>query len=598
MYFSLKVWLKHSKNGFYQKKATVIPYFLHLNPIVMKIGIYFIIFLSIFYACKSNSKNESSERKTGANIEVHTNSIQSRLNQYEEVSLTPDLSRLSKNQKKAVDYMIKASKVMDGLFWYESYGNSKELLDSLYWYMAPKNANISDVLNNRYPSEKLFLRINYGPWDRLNNNAVFIPRIGAKPKGANFYPPDMTKKEFEAWANTKKTSPYTFVRRRNDKLENIPYHKMFERQVKNASKLILEAAKYVENESFRKYLKLRAKALLTDQYRESDMAWMDVENNDLEFVVGPIETYEDKLMGYKTSHEAYVLIRDLEWTKKLKKYNKILPKLQKILPVEEKYKKEKPGDDVDLGAYNAIFYAGECNAGSKTMAINLPNDEYVQLKKGSRKIQIKNVMQEKYKHILVPITKLLISEGQQESVNFDAFFANTMFHEIAHGIGIKNTITGKGTVKNALKEYAGAIEEAKADILGLYLISYLIEQKELKGEENEHYTTFLASMLRSVRFGVSSAHGLANIITFNFFTEMGAIKRNQVSGIYSIVPDLFEKALKSLANKLLTLQGNGDYQATKNFILKYNSMPENLQTDLDRLTNQGVPKDIYFKNDF
>ena len=563
----------------------------------MKVRIYLIFLFSMFFSCKSNTKSESNNPKTGADVGTHVNSIQNRLNQYVEVKLSADTSMLSSNQMKAVDYMIKASKVMDGLFWYESFGNYKGLLDSLYWYMAPKNADVYDVQNNRYPLEKEFLEINYGPWDRLDNNAIFISKIGPKPKGANFYPTNLTKEEFEAWNNPEKISPYTFIRRKNSELVTIPYHKLFERQVTVASDYLLEAAKYVENKSFRKYLKLRAKALLTDKYKESDLAWMDVKNNDLELVIGPIENYEDKLFGYKTSHEAYVLIKDKEWTKKLDKYNKLLPTLQQALPVEAKYKQEKPGSNVDLGAYDAIFYAGECNAGSKTIAINLPNDESVQLEKGTKKIQIKNVMAEKFKHILLPINKMLVKESQQKLVNFDAFFTNTMFHEIAHGIGIKNTITGNGTVKHALKEYAAPIEEAKADVLGLYLISHLIEKKLLDSDPMEHYVTFLSGMLRSVRFGTASAHGLANITTFNFFIENKAIERDQVSGVYTVKKDMFKKALAKLANQLLVLQGDGSYDATKNFILKYNSTSEKLQTDLDRLTNQEIPKDIYFGND-
>ena len=408
---------------------------------------------------------------------------------------------------------------------------------------------------------KKFAEINYGPWDRLNGNKSFVEGIGEKPKGANYYPKDITKNEFEKSADKNKTSLYTFIRRNKEgKLTSIPYHIQFESQVKEVAQLLKEAAKLAEDKGLKNYLNLRAEAFLTDNYQPSDFAWMDMKNNTLDIVIGPIETYEDQLFGYKASHEAYVLIKDQEWSKKLAHFINFLPELQKGLPVNEAYKKETPGTDSDLNAYDVVYYAGDCNAGSKTIAINLPNDEQVQLKKGTRRLQLKNAMQAKFDKILVPIAKVLIDKNQRKYIKFDAFFANTMFHEVAHGLGIKNTINNKGTVRNALKEKASALEEGKADILGLYMVQQLHKKGEIKGDMKDYMTTFMASIFRSVRFGASSAHGVANMIRFNFFKEKGAFTKNE-DGTYKVNYEKMEGAMKDLSNLILTLQGRGDRRA-------------------------------------
>ena len=266
-----------------------------------------------------------------------------------------------------------------------------------------------------------------------------------------------------------------------------------------------------EDPGLRAYLNARAAALMSNEYRESDMLWMDMKNNALDIVIGPIENYEDQLNGYKAACEAYVLVKDMSWSERLKKYAAMLPELQKSLPVPDEYKQESPGTNSDLNAYDVIYYSGDCNAGSKTIAINLPNDEEVQLKKGSRRLQLKNTMRAKFDLILVPIANLLIVPEQRKHITFNAFFSNTMFHEVAHGLGIKNTINGKGRVRENLREAAGALEEGKADILGLYMVTELFNSGQLtEGELEDYYVTFMASVFRSVRFGASSAHGKAN----------------------------------------------------------------------------------------
>lgn len=523
------------------------------------------------FACQPTSnKEEVSEMKS---------ETQKMVDEYAIFALKTDISGLSENEKKMIPILIEVSKIMDGLFWQEAYGDKEALLSS-----------IED------PAVKEFAKINYGPWDRLRGFKPFIDGVGEKPLGAQYYPADMTKEEFEAFENDDKASLYTFVKRDADgNLYTEFYNVAFADEVKKASGLLLEAAELAEDEGLKNYLTLRAAALLTDDYLESDMAWMNMKNNHIDFVVGPIENYEDHLYNYKSAHEAYVLVKDLEWSEKLAKYIAFLPELQANLPVAEAYKQEKPGTDSDLNAYDVIYYAGDCNAGSKTIAINLPNDERVQLEKGTRRLQLKNAMQAKFDKIMVPINQLLIDESQQKHVTFDAFFANTMFHEVAHGLGIKNTLDGSGSVRNALKEHGSALEEGKADILGLYMVTQLQIKGEVDGDLMDYYTTFLAGIFRSVRFGAASAHGKANMIRFNYFNEQNAFSYNEESGTYTVNFDEFQSAMNSLSEKILTLQGDGDYDGVGNLFDEMGIIGPALQHDLDRVSEAGIPRDIVFE---
>ena len=297
---------------------------------------------------------------------------------------------------------------------------------------------------------------------------------------------------------------------------------------------------------------------------------------------------------YKTAFESYVLVKDKAWSQRLEKYAEYLPQLQEGLPVEPAYKAEKPGANAQLNAYDVVYYAGHSNAGSKTIAINLPNDEEVQLEKGTRRLQLKNAMQAKFDKILLPIAEQLIVPEQREDITFNAFFANTMFHEVAHGLGIKNTLNDKGTVRSALKEHASALEEGKADILGLYMVTQLFEQGVLaEGELKDYYTTFMASIFRSVRFGASSAHGKANMIRFNYFADAGAFERN-ASGQYAINMEKMRGAMNSLSEKILTLQGDGDYNGVAELVATLGVVSPQLKADLDKLTDAGIPVDVTF----
>ena len=537
-------------------------------------------FLTLLFFSAYITGCEDSGHQTQPNTAADsTQTAKSPLEKYATVRLTTDLSVLSEKEKQMIPILIEAGKIMHDLFWYEAYGDKESLLNG-----------IAD-------SElKRFAQINYGPWDRLDGNKPFIEGIGEKPAGANYYPADMTKEEFEAWDYPSKNSLYSFIRRDEaGKLTAIPYHVQFADQVERAAVLLEKAAELAEDKGLKNYLKLRATALRTDDYQKSDFAWMDMKSNTIDVVIGPIETYEDQLFGYRASHECYVLVKDQSWSQRLAKYAAFLPELQKGLPVSDKYKAEKPGTDADLNAYDVIFYAGDCNAGSKTIAINLPNDEEVQLKKGTRRLQLKNAMQAKYDKILVPIANMLMSKDQRGMVNFDAFFANTMFHEVAHGLGIKNTLNGKGTVREALKEHASALEEGKADILGLYMVTQLHRKSEIAGDLNGYYVTFMASIFRSIRFGTSSAHGKANMIRFSFFREKGAFERDENTGTYKVNFDKMQEAMNALSELILTLQGNGDYDGVAKLVAEKGVISPQLQADLDRLGVASIPVDIVFE---
>jgi hypothetical protein len=508
-----------------------------------------------------------------------------RLAQYKPVRLSTSLP-LTASERRMIPLLIDAAREMDPVFWQETYGDPGPLLSS-----------VSDPQTRRY------VEINYGPWDRLAGDMPFIPGVGPKPEGANFYPHEMTKAEFEAAvaqggprADSLK-SLYTLVRRdASGRLVSVPFHQAFAAAHQRAAAKIRQAAALAEDPGLRRYLELRADALLTDNYQPSDLAWLEMKNNTLDLVIGPIETYEDALFGYKAAHEAYVLVKDQEWSRRLARYAALLPELQRGLPVPAEYKRESPGTDSDLNAYDAVFYAGQANSGAKTIAINLPNDEEVQLRKGTRRLQLKNAMRAKFDAIMTPVGGLLIDRSQAQNVTFDAFFENTMFHEVAHGLGIKNTINGRGTVREALKERTGGLEEEKADVLGLYMVTQLNRRGELGNEPLlNNYVTFLAGIFRSVRFGASDAHGRANIATFNFLQERGAFTRDAATGTYRVDLAKMEQGMNALSETILRLQGNGDYAGVGAFMDRYGKVGAELQSDLDRLGQANIPVDVVFE---
>jgi hypothetical protein len=532
----------------------------------------------LFVACQDEGTS-SLDQKEDASANEYIGDPE-RLDIYTPVTLTTDPDQLAAHELLMIPHLIEAAKIMDTLFWLQSYGHP-------------------DTFLNQIEDEKVrqFASINYGPWDRLDNMEPFLEGVGAKPLGANFYPQDMTKEELEEAELDDKLSLYTLVERDEEgRLITVPYHEAYGPQLQRAADHLIEAAGYAQSQQLKTYLELRADALLSSNYDPSDIAWLDMEDNTLDIIIGPIENYEDRLFNAKAAFEAYVLVKDREWSERLKKYVSYLPQLQRDLPVPDAYKAEEPGRDAQLNAYDVIFYAGDCNSGSKTIAVNLPNDEEIQKSKGTRRSQLKNAMLAKFDEILKPIADELIDTAQRKHITFEAFFANTMFHEVAHGLGIKNLVNGEGTVREALQETYSALEEGKADVLGLYMVTQMFDQGVLtEGSLEDYYVTFMTSIFRSVRFGASSAHGQANMIRYNYFLEQGAFERNEETGRYRVDMDKMKTAMDQLSEIILVLQGDGVKADVEQLIADYGAVGDVLQSDLDRLSEAKIPVDIVFE---
>ncbi len=525
--------------------------------------------LVFFASCGKKDAATNSESKS---------EMQTKVEEFASVKLTTDISKLTPKEKELVGVFLDIAQIMDDLFWLQAYGNKADM----------------DTFADQWTKE--FAMINYGPWERLNDMKPFVAGFGEKPLGANFYPKDMTKEEFDALKDENKGSLYTVLRRdENGKLVVKWYREEYKEQIDKVCALLDKAIALAEDAGLKKYLTERKKAFETDDYFASDMAWMDMKDSRLDFVVGPIENYEDRLFGAKAAYEAFILVKDEEESAKLAKFTAMLPELQKGLPCDEQFKKEVPGTESDLNVYDAIFYAGDCNSGSKTIAINLPNDERVQLAKGARRLQLKNAMRAKFDKILQPIADNLMDKKQLANVKFDAFFYNVTFHEVAHGLGIKNTVNGKGNVRTALANYYSSWEEAKADILGLYMVCTLIDKGEITTiTKNDAIATFIAGIFRSVRFGAASAHGVANMMCFNYFEDQKAFTQDE-NGLYVINFDNATKAMNSWAAKILEVEGLGDLEEAKAYSEKNGKIRQSLQTSLDKVNSLGIPKDIRYE---
>ena len=505
--------------------------------------------------------------------------IQKKVEEFAFVDLTaPELvAQLTEKEKQMVPIFIQIADIMDQLFWKQTFGD-KSILDT-----------ISD------PFMKDFAVINYGPWERLNDEKPFVPGFGAKPLGCQYYPLDMTKEEFNALKDKNKNSLYTVIRRDEaGKLKVVWYRDAYKEEITKVCELLDQAIELAEDEGMRNYLIERKKAFLTDDYFASDMAWMDMKDSKLDFVVGPIENYDDKLFEGKASYEAFVLLKDVQKSADLAKFIGFLPQLQKELPCDPKYKTFVPGTSSDLNVYNAVYYAGDCNSGSKTIAINLPNDNRVAAAKGTRRLQLRNSMKAKFDKILLPIGNLIVCPEQQKNLKFDAFFWNVTFHEVAHGLGVKKTIVGGKDIDAVMGDEKTSWEEAKADILGLYMVTKLIEKGEITNITKEDaVVTYIAGILRSVRFGASSSHGKANMMCYNFMEQNGAFTRN-AEGLYVINIAKSIEAMNKWADLIIKTQGDGNYDFAVKFRKENGTIKPALQKDLDKINQAGIPRDIRF----
>ena len=477
-----------------------------------------VLFSFLFTQCT----NQNKEKKTAPQSK-----IEKLLSNYADVKLETDLSGLSENQKKVLPLLFEAAELIDELYWAQTCSKREEIKGS-----------ITDENVMKY------FKINYGPWDRLGGMESFIEGVKERPDGANFYPMNISHQEFDEFGDLEKYNSYTLIRRNElGSLQTISYSTAYKEKLIKIADLMNKAADLAEDSGFKKYLKARANALLTDNYYESDIAWMEMKDNIIDFVAGPIEDDEDRLYFTKASYQSMILIKDKQSSKDLEKYSLLLSYLQKSLPVDAKYKTEVPGTLSDIMVYDVINCSGKWNAGGKMIAITLPRNGQVQLKVGSRKLQFKNVMETKFEKILKPISELLIDDDQLKHVKSKAFFENTMFYEVGSALGIKNTVNNKGTVRDALSDQYNVVAECKNDILSLFFVTKLYEMGEMNGGDlMDNYVTYMTDVFRSVRFGISNDQGVANMIRFYYFEDMGAFTRDSKSGKYKINSEPMQRA--------------------------------------------------------
>lgn len=542
--------------------------------------IFIFIFCITLISCQQQSESANG-------IQTEKEVMKNKIAQFAPVEIKYDTAKLSENQRMVIKKLFEASQLIDSIFFTQVYSKNKEIKNQL------ENSNSEiDKLNLEY------FNIMKGPFDRLDHQKPFIG-TDAKPKGANFYPEDMTREEFNEWIKehpgdeSKFISEVTAIRREDGKLIAIPYSEFYKSYLTKAAKLLREAAEYSDNSSLKKYLTLRAKAFETNDYYQSDMAWMDLKNNDIEVVIGPYEVYEDEMFNYKAAFESYISIKDPVESEKLEKFGKYLKAIEMNLPIENKYKNTQRGSESPIVVVNEVYAAGDGKRGVTTLAFNLPNDERVRKAKGSKKVMLKNINEAKFEKQLKPISEIVMDSSQIKYVTVDAFFTHALMHEISHGVGPGFiTVNGEKTeVKRELKETYSTIEECKADVLGMYNLIFMIEKNEFpKSFADETWATFLAGIFRSVRFGITEAHGSGNAIIYNYVLENGGYDYNEETQKVKVNTDKIYDVIKNLANKLLTIQATGDYKGAKDLIAKYAVISPTMKTIISKLEN--IPVDI------
>ena len=504
--------------------------------------------------------------------------MKAKVEEYAQVELKSDLvNNLNDKEKELVKIFFQVGEITDDLFWQQTFGDKSQL----------------DTITDSYAKE--FAMIHYGAWDRLDNNKPFLAGYGEKPAVCNYYPHDITAEEFDAFEDANKNSWYTVIRRNEDgSLKSVWYHEAYAEEIGRICALLEKAVTLAEDPGLKNYLEKRIEAFKTDDYLESDLAWMDMKDSKIDFVTGPIESYDDKFQETKASYESFILLKDEARSKDLAKFVAMLPALQKELPCAPEYKTFVPGTSSDLNVYDAVYYAGDCNAGSKTIAINLPNDERVHALKGTRRLQLRNSMKAKFDKILMPIGQLIVTPEQQKYLNFDAFFWNVTFHEVAHGLGVKQTINTNESVDAVMGTEKTSWEEAKADILGLFMVTKLIEMGEITNITAEDaIATYIAGILRSVRFGAASSHGKANMMCFNYMEKAGAFSRD-AKGQYVIDFGKAKEALNGWAALILQTQGDRNVEFATKYRAENGGITPALQADLDKINGAGIPRDITF----
>jgi len=503
--------------------------------------------------------------------------------------LTANTSRLPAKDRLALRKIIAAARLLDPLFLRQVWSGNDDLKRKL---ALDKSVNGRMLLH--------YFQINNGPWSRLDENKPFIDDVPAKPAHANYYPDNITKEEFNSWLATlspdekEKATGYFYAIRRDPagKLKTVPYSEEYREFLDPAAKLLREAAALTSNQTLKNFLTKRAAAFASNDYYDSDVAWMDLDAP-IDVTIGPYETYEDELFGYKAAFEAYVTLRDEAESAKLTKFSQYLQELENNLPMDPQYRNPKLGAASPIRVVNEVFSSGEGNSGVQTAAFNLPNDERVVKEKGSKRIMLKNVQDAKFNKTLIPISRVVLTAAQQRNLAFDAFFTHILMHELMHGLGPHNITVGgqPTTVRLQLKDKYSSIEEAKADVTGLWALQYLIDKGVIeKSMQRTLYTTYLASMFRSVRFGITESHGRGVAMQFNYFTDEGAIKFDERTGKFSVDESKIRDAVRKLTTELLTIEAEGSYDKAKAILDKYAVIRPAMKGALDRL--KSVPVDI------
>ncbi len=552
--------------------------FIKLCSLAMAIAV-------VLVACTSQKEEpKMSESKAPAS------SLAAKIRQFAPTDLSADTSHLSENDHKALDKLIEAAKLLDPLFLRQVWSGNEALHKKL-------EADTSPEGRERFH----YFMINKGPWSRNEKNEPFIDGVPhEKPPPAGFYPDDMTKDEFNAWVSglseqdkKRATGFFTVIRRGPDgKLKIVPFHEEYRAFLEPAARLLREAAELTTNASLKAFLTKRADAFMSDDYYASDVAWMDLDAP-IEVTIGPYETYEDEMFGYKAAFEAFITLRDEAESAKLVKFSGYLQELENNLPIDPRYRNPKLGAASPIRVVDNVFCSGDGNRGVQTAAYNLPNDEQVVKEKGSKRVMLKNVQEAKFKQVLVPLSKVLVDPSQQSQISFDAFFTHILAHELMHGLGPHSIkVGGRDTnVRKELKEQYSAIEEAKADITGLWALQFLIDKGSVDSAmERDLYTTYLVSSFRSVRFGIEDAHGKGQALQFNYLLDEGAFKVDEAAGIYSIDASKIKNAVRKLAGEILMIEAEGSFEKAKAMLDKYGLIRPAMQKALDKLS--GVPVDI------
>jgi hypothetical protein len=516
--------------------------------------------------------------------------LAAKIRRFAPIDVTADPSQLSENDRKALDKIIEAAKLLDPLFLRQVWSGNEALRKKLE---ADASAEARERLH--------YFMINKGPWSRLDKNEPFIDGVPpVKPPQAGYYPDDITKDQFTAWLATlpdvdkqHATGFFTVIRPGSDgKLKVVPYHEEYREFLEPAAKLLKEAADLATNQTLKNFLAKRAEAFLSDDYYASDVAWMDLDAP-IDVTIGPYETYEDELFGYKAAFEAFITVRDEAESAKLVKFSGYLQELENNLPIDPKYRNPKLGAASPIRVVDSVFSSGEGNVGVQTAAYNLPNDEKVVKEKGSKRVMLKNIQEAKFNKVLVPIAGAIMDPSQQSQISFDAFFTQILTHELMHGLGPHEIkLQGRDTnVRKELKDLYSAIEEAKADITGMWALQYLIDHGVVDAAmERDLYTTYLASSFRTVRFGITEAHGKGQALQFNYLLDEGGIKMDEATGRFSIDPSKIKDAVRKLTSEILTIEAEGSYEKAKALLDKYAVIRPAMQKALDKLGD--VPVDI------